>query len=86
MVKAALAFMVTLLATAEAVLTFGLKVVPVGIVTLVLEVGTVAHDQLEAVFQSTLVPPNHVPGDDTVIVASAVEAVHGELLIVHRTT
>ena len=60
-VKAALAFIVTLLASAAAELIFGLYVVPDGIVTLVVDVGIVAHDQLAAVFQSTLVPPSHVP-------------------------
>ena len=60
--------MVTLFATAFAELILGLLVVPDGIVTLVEDVGSVEHDQLDAVFQSVLVPPTQVPIALTVIV------------------
>ena len=43
----------------------GEKVVPVGIITLVVLVGTPPH-QLELVFQSVEVVPNHVPETVTV--------------------
>ena len=47
------------------------------------EFGTALQLQLEATFQSLLVAPVHVFVALTVMVASALEAVHGELLIVH---
>ena len=64
--------------------TVGAKVVPVGIMISVVEVGTPPH-QLEAVFQSVLVEPIHVPGANTVTAPETVLVAVSEFEFVKTT-
>jgi hypothetical protein len=72
-VKVALGCMVILLACCAS-LTIGMFAAPVGIVTLVDEVGIEGQLQLAVLFHAVLVAPVHVPGVPTVIATAADES------------